>query len=241
MKIKITILLFVILFAVQSRESKAEQILPQLLNHAAGDITNTFLSYPAFVIAGGIISSGSIYPYDENIQGHFRNGKKLGKFDTVADYMGKPYVIFPFAIGTFGTGVLFKNEGIAFLGENLTEALLFNEAMTGGLKIIFNRHRPNGGKYSFPSAHSSTWFTIATVFESLYGPVVGIPSYLLAGMIAFSRVDSNSHFVSDVVFGAALGTAIGWGTTRFHLNENQKFFISPMVGSTSGLSVLYRF
>lgn len=66
---------------------------------------------------------------------------------------------------------------------------------------------------SFPSGHSVTAFALAYVLSRVYprsSPVV----YTLAAVVAFSRVYLASHFLSDVVAGAALGLLAGWLVCR---------------------------
>ena len=58
---------------------------------------------------------------------------------------------------------------------------------------------------SFPSAHSTTSFAAAAVYRGL------LPTELLytaAGLFAFTRPYLGVHYPSDVVAGAALGTAL---------------------------------
>jgi undecaprenyl-diphosphatase len=65
---------------------------------------------------------------------------------------------------------------------------------------------------AFPSGHATAGFTTA-VFLSRADP--GPPWYLLAGLVAFSRVYVRLHHTSDVVAGAALGLAFGLAARRF--------------------------
>lgn len=206
-----------------------------LLHHAIGDVRSTFFSWPAAVVAGGAAAAWISSSFDEEVKNHFRGGRDLGKADTVADFVGKPYVWDSAALGVFGIGRLAHKETLAFTGENLVEALAFTEAMTGGLKLGFRRDRSNGGSYSFPSGHAARTFAAAAVLETLHGPAAGIPAFLAAGFISYSRLDANEHHVSDVVFGAALGSAIGWGTTRFHKSENPKWALAPLSGEAKGI------
>jgi membrane-associated phospholipid phosphatase len=107
--------------------------------------------------------------------------------------------------------------------------------VTGGLKLMFARHRPDwdpatdrpDDRRSFPSGHSTQAFEIAT-YASLYlrrhvfdahrdgdeWPVHEIATYAglyaAASAVAYERVAHNQHHVSDVAAGAALGTATSW-------------------------------
>ena len=146
-------------------------------------------------------------------------------------------MIDPAALAVFGIGKLVKNEDMAFTGENLFEALLFTDALVGGLKLATRRERPNGGNYSFPSGHAAGSFAVATVLANLHGPLVGVPAYLIAGLVSFSRIDSNEHHLSDVIFGASLGTAIGWGVSAFHKKEDLHLFMTPIVGKEKGVAL----
>ncbi|MGH7411303.1 MAG: phosphatase PAP2 family protein, partial [Candidatus Methylomirabilis sp.] len=67
---------------------------------------------------------------------------------------------------------------------------------------------------SFPSGHSVTAFALASVLSRTY-PKGSFAFYLLASMVAFSRVYLASHFLSDVVAGAAVGLLAGWMVCRF--------------------------
>jgi undecaprenyl-diphosphatase len=67
---------------------------------------------------------------------------------------------------------------------------------------------------SFPSGHSVTAFALAYVLSRAY-PRASSVFYALATMVALSRVYLASHFLSDIVAGAALGLLAGWLIGRF--------------------------
>ena len=67
----------------------------------------------------------------------------------------------------------------------------FSFMVMHSLKRITNKERPNGGDYSFPSGHTSAAFTGAGFIEKRYGLKVGIPAYILASYVGWSRVYSN--------------------------------------------------
>ena len=103
-------------------------------------------------------------------------------------------------------------------------AQLLTQGVTQLLKYSVRRTRPDGSsRTSFPSGHASGTFTSATVLQRHYGWKVGIPAFGVASYVAASRIAENKHFLSDVIFGAAIGIAGGRtvtfrkGATRFEL------------------------
>jgi len=91
-----------------------------------------------------------------------------------------------------------------------TLAMVSNGLITVGMKRAFGRERPNGSCCdSFPSGHTSHSFTMASIANELYGKNIGLISYGLATLVAVSRMNDNKLYLSDVIFGAGLGTAVG--------------------------------
>jgi hypothetical protein len=93
------------------------------------------------------------------------------------------------------------------------------QGVTGGatelLKNATNRSRPNGaGRKSFPSGHSSSAFSSATLANRNLNSIslpdeMRLPlqagNILLATSVAWARVEGRKHYPSDVLAGAALG------------------------------------
>ena len=105
---------------------------------------------------------------------------------------------------------LWKAKGV---GVELT-AELATAGMTSLLKETTNRSRPSGTGQSFPSGHASGAFSSATSanlnWNSLAVPLavrlpVQLGNVLLATGVGWARIESNSHYPSDVLAGAALG------------------------------------
>ena len=96
---------------------------------------------------------------------------------------------------------------------------LITSAVMLSTKYIVKAKRPNGGKYSFPSGHSSIAFASSTYMWKRYGAIYGVPASLIAGFVGYSRVKTKNHYTRDVVAGAALGIGVGLlMTTTFQQN-----------------------
>jgi len=107
------------------------------------------------------------------------------------------------------------------------EALINTGLVTQALKLVTSRPRPladNGrgdffdGGSSFPSGHSTTAWTLATVVAMEYHdrPLVKWGAYGLATAVSISRYTGRNHFLSDVLVGSALGYGIGRYVYRTH-------------------------
>jgi membrane-associated phospholipid phosphatase len=117
-------------------------------------------------------------------------------------------------------------NGLLMLGETG----LLTAASTEGLKYAVDERRPNGGKHSFPSGHTSISFAGAGYLHARYGWAVGLPFELLAATVGFARVKSHNHFWYDVVAGAAIGEGSAFLFTR-RLNEKTRL---SAYGDTGG-------
>jgi undecaprenyl-diphosphatase len=65
-------------------------------------------------------------------------------------------------------------------------------------------------QFSFPSGHTITAFAVATPIAHFY-PEFTLALWFCACSVAVSRVVLGMHFVSDVLAGAVLGTALAQG------------------------------
>ena len=65
------------------------------------------------------------------------------------------------------------------------------------------------GSYSFPSSHAVNNFAAAFFFYKVFPNLKWI-LFIVASLIAFSRVYVGKHYPSDVLGGAIIGSAIGY-------------------------------
>ncbi len=73
------------------------------------------------------------------------------------------------------------------------------------LKYGVNEERPNGGDRSFPSGHTSAAFSGASFIQRRYGWSYGVPAYLAATYVGWTRVYADAHYTHDVIAGALIG------------------------------------
>ncbi len=117
--------------------------------------------------------------------------------------------------------LLLLNKKTKPCGILLITALSFEYILGDGiLKHLIARDRPfirfpdvnilikKPGSFSFPSGHTMSSFTAATVifYSNKYA---GMPAYILAALIGFSRLYLFCHYPTDVLAGAVLGIATG--------------------------------
>ncbi len=80
------------------------------------------------------------------------------------------------------------------------------------LKGLFERERPDGSdNLSFPSFSAASAFTSAAFIQRRYGWDAGLPAYLAASYVGWSKVHSDRHHPTDVLAGAALA----WGVNQW--------------------------
>lgn len=137
------------------------------------------------------------------------------------------------ALGTYALGRGTGHQQIQILGADLLRAQIVNAALTQGIKIAVQRTRPDQGRFSFPSGHASATFATATVLQHHFGWRVSVPAYGLATYVAGARVQENRHYASDVIFGAALGTAVGWTVVGRHGHTNYALLPVPVKGGVA--------
>jgi membrane-associated phospholipid phosphatase len=103
---------------------------------------------------------------------------------------------------------------------DLIQALLISEGMTQALKYATRRERPDGsGKTSFPSGHAADTFAFATALERHLGWRGAVPAYIFSSYVAISRLPADRHWLSDAVFGSAVGIIAGRTVTRHGRDE----------------------
>src|SRR6266571_7409974 len=107
------------------------------------------------------------------------------------------------------------------------------EVLFSVLKLAFHRHRPelayvNLDTYSFPSGHAAgsagiyaiLLYLAASRFSKSGKLLLALAYAVLIGLIAFSRLYLEVHYLSDVLAGITLG--VGWAAACLFIHERTR-------------------
>lgn len=185
----------------------------------------------AIVMGMGGAFSGIVHPFDPRIDG-WVDQQPPARYAEIGAILGDGWVQGGGAVVVYGIGAWSGQRKLAHIGSDLIRVQAVNALVTRGLKAAIDRDRPNGGSHSMPSGHSSATFATAAVLDRHYGPRVAVPAYAFAAFVGWTRMRDDSHWLTDVVMGAAIGTTIGRTVARFHKNddERQTWHVVPVAG-----------
>ena len=162
---------------------------------------------------------------------YFRNSAAFKAYPTGAGRgRNTALIVTMIPVATYLGGRLMKEShatSTAWLaGEAIVEMQIVSLAMKGIGGRLYPSKIPAHGDFShtwfkwrgtfnnpgsFPSAHASSAFAVATIFAGRYREHRWVPwvVYGLASAVALTRVPGQAHFPSDVFAGAVLGYSIG--------------------------------
>lgn len=167
---------------------------------------------------------------------------RWGKGSMFLGHMGEVQYQVPVLLAVYGYSLHAQDCELHEFSSALISAYTITGLSTLAIKGVVNTDRPsdewNNGEFGFPSFHTASSFAIAAVVDDYYGPEAGIPAYLTAGLIGWSRIDERDHDLSDVVFGAALGYVIGKSVAGKHRDGDSRVRLLPYVHPTDGSSGL---
>ena len=182
-------------------------------------------------LAGGA-ATGIASIWDEDV----RREASANDWGESLETAGGPLWSSVFVAGMFTAGRFSHGTRFRAMTYDMLDAAIVNLAYTELIKVAVGRERPNGqDEKSFPSGHTSNTFALAAVAERHYGWKVGVPAYLVAGLVGASRIQQDKHYLSDVVAGATLGYIVGRTVVRvngrpFEETVGVSIQISPILG-----------
>lgn len=192
------------------------------------------------LLAGGA-AAGIASIWDEDVKASVSTSDWGETFETGAG----PIWSSVFVASLFTAGRLAHGERFRAMTYDMLDAAIVNFGYTELVKVAVGRERPDGSDHkSFPSGHTSNAFALASVAERHYGWKLGVPAYLLAGVVGASRIQQEKHYLSDVVAGATLGFIVGRAVVRVNgrplesPGRSARVGIAPIVGRRArGVSV----
>lgn len=164
----------------------------------------------------------------DKVQNDLSKHKPFGEYSKYGDYMGQlvPNIIYLSSMYIHGR---ITSSAKSYERAMLMVKTTFYAGLTTNiLKYTIREKRPNGGdNLSFPSGHSATAFSFASVVALEHGAFYGSMAYALASFVGASRINDNMHHLHDVVAGATIGMAYGYA---FHNKnkEKQNLTLVPM-------------
>jgi hypothetical protein len=145
----------------------------------------------------------------------------------------------PVIFGVYALTVWEQDQWGHDMMNSLISAYTVFGLSTLAIKVTADTNRPsdtwNGGKYGFPSWHDGSWFCMSAVIDEYEGHWIGVPLYIVSGLVGWSRIDTRDHDLSDVVFGGILGYVIGKSVAgRALYGDSRAVHIVPYVHPSEG-------
>ncbi|MDD5557223.1 MAG: phosphatase PAP2 family protein [bacterium] len=197
-----------------------------------GETRETFRGANLALIAAAAGAAGGLAFLDNDMQKPWRRGEELLGHDIakIGDVFGNPGVQAGVMAFAYTLGRYAGDDTLARAGKSMAETMIFTSLTTLAVKGAFNRRRPDGDdRLAFPSWHASATFGNAAVLAEYYGWKAAVPAYLAAAFVAWTRVEQNRHFVSDVVAGAAIGCIYGHAVSRYNMRVHPAVAVEPVL------------
>jgi hypothetical protein len=189
------------------------------------DLTRLGWKANLFTLGAGGALALAVHPTEARLGAIAARSEDLDEVLDAGAISGSGWVQIGGALSAFAFSRVSDNPRMRQIGTDLFQAQLLNSMMTQSIKFAAGRTRPDGGRFSFPSGHTSGTFASATVLARHFGWKFGVPAYGVATYVAASRVQANRHYISDVIMGAAIGVVAGRTVTIG--KHGQAFEISP--------------
>jgi len=181
-----------------------------LLANLGTDITKLPALPNVYIAAVGGLGALAVHPADQTFNEHLQSSGSAGEWWAPGKYVGDTPAQVAMSLGTYAVGRIFDQPKTAHLGMDLLQAQILTELLVEPIKFATHRERPDGSNHqSFPSGHAAITFAGATVIERHLGWKYSVIGYGIASYVAASRLHDNRHYLSDVVFGAAVGSIAG--------------------------------
>ena len=186
--------------------------------------------------AGGGLALAA-HPFDDNVNHALVGSTTAENIFKAGEILGELGTLLGSASAVYAVGRIGDKPKVSHLGMDLIEALAMAEALTQTLKYTTRRERPDGSsRNSFPSGHAADTFAFATALERHLNWKYSIIGYTFASYVAISRLPANRHWLSDAVFGSAVGIIAGRTVTS---HESERPYPVALTIIPGGVGVMY--
>jgi hypothetical protein len=204
-----------------------------------GDFRHLPSRHSLAVIAGGVALALAAHPFDKDVNAHLQGSSFAKTFFAPGKFIGQGATLVGASFAVYGIGRATDNRGLSHLGMDLLRSTLEDAAIVYAIKLSARRDRPTGECCSFPSGHASVTFAAASVLWRHLGWKAAVPTYAVASYVALSRLHDNRHYLSDVVFGSAVGVVVGHTVIMHTLHGHEDWAITPMPVPGGGIGVMF--
>jgi membrane-associated phospholipid phosphatase len=157
-------------------------------------------------------------------------------------HFGQPEVYGTVTLGLLGAGLISGNHEITRAGGRLATTLALAGTTSTLAKLTFGRPRPSesldadgyvpfSGQEAMPSGHTTMAFALATALaDDIHRTWASVGLYTAATGVAWSRVNDNKHWLTDVAAGAVLGITsakLVSGRWRIFNLRTPRFLVGP--------------
>ncbi len=220
-----------------------------------------------WLLVGGLLGTQlALMPLDDDLReiAVDMRGETSNDVADILRPLGRTVELAALTAATYVVGTAISSRRVADFGLHAFAALALSNFVTGSIKVVAGRSRPlvllpdgtwarqghdewdffggwgsDGAQTSYASGHASNAFSVATVFAEELGGAAGWIAYPLAAGVAWSRVNDEAHWGSDVVMGALVGIVSGHLVVRHGHRSGgwlERTFLEPSA-SHDGLDV----
>jgi membrane-associated phospholipid phosphatase len=186
-------------------------------------------------VGGGLALAA--HPFDDNVNRTLVGSDTADQVFKAGEVLGELGTLLGSASVVYAVGRIQDRPRVSHLGMDLIEALAMSEALTQAIKFTTRRERPDeSSKNSFPSGHAADTFAFATALERHLNWRYSVPAYVFSSYVAISRLPANRHWLSDAVFGAAVGMIAGRTVTSHEAERPYPVVVAFVPG---GAAIMY--
>ena len=147
-------------------------------------------------------------------------------------YLYLPVVLFAYRSTDLRHAVIeaLWSAAVALMSSTVLAGFFGRTRPYAAVEGVFALVAPNAQAGSLPSSHTAVAFAVASAIAFKNMPL-GIAAFLMAFLVAFGRVASGMHYLTDVLAGALLGSGafflVRWGHRALRTRHSSMRFTPP--------------